>query len=177
MVRAQCPASLRKYGFCGILAIIYAAKLPMPSSVAKLKELLNEMKEVLCHPKGKWSKSQPKHTGEISITDTICLLHHYKTCEYRIARSRDDEGAPAFRKWIKSVSANTCYIVHLKTHGLFVEVGAVKSKWRIYDQSGVHTKQHTAFLERVGGYGRQSVVAVIEIKYTDANPPSSPLSS
>jgi len=57
MVRPQCTASLRKYGFCGILAIIYANKLPMPSSVAKLKELLNEMKEVLCHPKGKWSKS------------------------------------------------------------------------------------------------------------------------
>ena len=172
MVRPQCTASLRKYGFCGILAIIYAAKLPMPSSVAKLKELLNEMKEVLCHPKGKWSKSQPKYTSAISITNTIFLLHHFKTCEYLIVRSHDDEGALAFRKWIKLVSANTCYIVHLKSHALFVEVGLVKSKWRIYDQSGVHTKQHTAFLERIGRYGRQSVVAVIEIKYTDA--PSSP---
>ena len=172
MVRPQCTASLRKYGFCGILAVIYAAKLPMPSSIAKLMELLNEMKKVLCHPKGKWSKSKPKYTGAISITDTIFLLHHYKTCEYRIVRSRDDEGAPAFRKWIKSVSANTCYIVHLKSHALFVEVGSIKSKWRIYDQSGVHTKQDTAWLDRIGGYGRQSVVAVIEIKYTEA--PSSP---
>ena len=40
MVRAQCPASLRKYGFCGIFATVYAAKLPMPSSVAKLEALL-----------------------------------------------------------------------------------------------------------------------------------------
>ena len=153
MVRPQCTASLRKYGFCGILAVIYAAKLPMPSSIAKLTELLNEMKEVLFHPKCKWSKSQPKHTCAISIDNTICLLHHYKTCKYQIVRSRDDEGAPAFRKWIKLVYANTCYIVHLKSHALFVEVGSVKSKWRIYDQSGVHTKQHTAFLERIGGYG------------------------
>jgi len=177
MVRAQCPASLRKFGFCGVLAVIYAAKLNMPTSIAKLKELLDEMRQVLCHPKSKWSKSKPKNTGAISITDTIFLLHHYKACEFHVVRSRHDEGAPTFRNWIKTVCAKTCYIVHLRTHALFVEVGAVKSKWRIYDQSGAHTKQDSAFLERVGGYGRQSVVAVIEINYTDANPSLSPLSS
>ena len=86
-------------------------------------------------------------------------------------RTRDQGEAPSFRKWMKSVGAKTCYIVHLKTHALFVEVGAVKSKWRIYDQSGVQTKQDSNFLERIGGYGRQSVVAVIEITYTDAPVP------
>jgi len=165
MVRAQCPASLRKFGFCGILATIYAARLPMPSSVPKLKELLNDMKKILFLSKGKWSRSKPKHTGAISIIDTICLLHHYKTCQYKILRCRDDTGAPTLRSWIKKVQVNTCYIVHLRTHALFIEVGAVKSKWRIYDQSGVHTKKDISFLERIGGYGRQSVVAVVEITY------------
>ena len=165
MVRRQCLASLRKFGFCGVLATVYAAKLPMPSSIPKLKTLLCEIKGVLCHDKGKWSRAQPKNTGGISISHTLCLLHHYKACKYEVLRRRDDAGAPTLRAWIKTVRAHTCYIVHLKTHALFVEVGAVRSKWRIYNQSGVHTKQHTAFLKHVGGYGRQLVVAIVQITY------------
>jgi len=162
MVRAQCPASLRKFGFCCILATVYAAKLRMPSSMPKLKALLGKVKRVLQHNKGKWTRAQPKNTGTISITDMLCLLHHYKACEYTVLRRRHDSNAPTLRAWIKMVRAHTCYIVHLKTHALFVEVGAVRRKWRIYNQSWVHTKQDTAFLERVSGYGLQTVQAVVQ---------------
>jgi len=167
MVRAQCPASLRKYGFCGILATVYAAKLPVPSSIAKLEALLAEIKGVLCMKKSLWSRSKPKKTGAISISDTLCLLAHYKACDYEVLRRKTDPGAPTLRAWMKTVRPRTCYIVHVKSHALFVEVGAVRSKWRIYDQSGVHTKEHPAFLERVGGYGRKLVVAVVQITYAD----------
>jgi len=68
--------------------------------------------------KSTWKKAQPKHTFANSIRDTLCLLHHYKACEYEVMRSRDDGAAPTLRKWIKSVCANTCYIVHLKSHAL-----------------------------------------------------------
>ena len=77
MVRMQCPTSLRKYGFCGILATIYAAKLPMPTSIDKLEKLLREIKGVLSMGLSKWGKAAPKHKGAISFSDTIRLLNHY----------------------------------------------------------------------------------------------------
>jgi len=161
MVRAQCPASLRKFGFCGVLAVVYAARLPMPSSVAKMQTLLEDMKRVLCMKKGKWKSSQPKRTGNITLSDTLCLLRHYNVGPFEV--DVPEGTAPTLSKWLKSVSANTCYIVHVKKHALFVEVGAVRSKWRVYDQSGVRTKAHMAVLDRVGGYGRRNVVAVVKM--------------
>jgi len=164
MVRAQCPASLRKFGFCGVLAVVYAARLPMPSSVAKMQTLLEDMKQVLRMKKGKWKSSQPKRTGNITLTDTLCLLRHYEVTAFEVEVA--EGAARSLTKWLKSVSANTCYIVHVKKHAFFVEVGAVKSKWRLYDQGGVRTKAHLAALDRVGGYGRKNVVAAIKMPQT-----------
>jgi len=161
MVRAQCPASLRKFGFCGVLSVVYAARLPMPSSVAKMQTLLEDMKQVLRMKKGKWKSLQPKRTNNITLTDTLSLLRHYKVSSFEVEVS--EGAAPSLTKWLKSVSANTCYIVHVKKHALFVEVEAVRSKWRVYDQSGVRTKAHMAVLDRVGGYGRRNVVAVVKM--------------
>jgi len=172
MVRAQCPTSLRKFGFCGILALIYAARLPMPTSVSKLKMLLEDVKKILYMKKGKWNKASPKHTGAISITDTLCLLHHYKSCDFEVLRTKADEKALTLRKWVKCVEANTCYIVHLKTHAFFVEVLAVKSKWRIYDQGGVHTRKDFHLMEKVGGYGGQQIRAIVQVTYTNQKEPS-----
>jgi len=164
MVRAQCLASLRKFGFCSVLAVVYAARLPMPSSVAKMQTLLEDMKQVLRMKKGKWKSSQPKRTGNITLTDTLDLLRHYKVSSFDV--DVPEGAAPSLTKWLKSVSANTCYIVHVKKHALFVEVGAVRSKWRLYDQGGVRTKAHLAALDRVGGYGRKNVVAAIKMPQT-----------
>ena len=169
MVRMQCPTSLRKYGFCGILATIYAAKLPMPTSIDKLEKLLTEIKGVLSMGPSKWGKAAPKHKGAISFPDTIRLLNHYKTCDYELLRTAQDDGAPTLRKWIKSVSANTCYIIHVNRHALFVEVGAVKSKWRVYDQGGVHTKENSSFMDKKGGYGKKKLKAVIKITYSETS--------
>jgi hypothetical protein len=161
MVRAQCPVSLRKYGFCGLLATVYAARLPMPTSVASLQALLQEVKQILSLGKGKWQHTSPKHTGGISMPDTLTLLKHYKTCDYH---ATCHEAGPTLRKWLKGVEAKTCYIVHLKTHALFVEVGSVKSKWRAYDQGGVYTKDKTGAMER--RYGGNKVRGVVKIMYT-----------
>jgi len=169
MVRMQCPASLRKYGFCGILATIYAARLPMPTSIEKLETLLKEVKQVLSMCKSKWGKVAPKRKGAISFSDTIDLLNHYKTCQYELLSTGQENGTPTLKKWIKSVTANTCYIVHVKRHALFVEVGTVKSKWRVYDQSGVHTKDNPDFMQRKGGYGRKKLKAVVKITYSKAS--------
>jgi len=161
--------SLRKYGFCGILATIYAAKLPMSTSIDKLEVLFKEIKAVFSMCQSKWGKTAPKHTGVISFSDTIRLLDHYKTCEYELLRTAQDDGAPTLKKWIKSVTANTCYIIHVNRHALFVEVGAVKNKWRVYDQGGVHTKQNTSFMDKKGGYGKKKLKAVIKITYSEGS--------
>jgi len=167
MVRQQCPPSLRKYGFCGTLAMIYAARLPVPSSQDKLKAFLQEVKGILAMDKGKWDNNTPKHTGGISLPDTLKLLRHYNTCEFEVTKYPGCAGAPTMKKWLKTAGARSSYIVHTKTHAVFVEIGAVKSKWRIYDQGGVYTKTSGMFLEKKGGYGNRKVLAVVNITYRD----------
>ena len=93
-------------------------------------------------------------------------MDHYKTCEYEFLRTAQDDGVPTLKKWIKSVTANTCYIIHVNRHVLFVEVGAVKNKWRVYDQGGVHTKQNTSFMDKKGVYGKKKFKTVIKITYS-----------
>jgi len=49
---------------------------------------------------------------------------------------------------------------------MLVEIGSVKSKWRLYDQGGVHVKSGD-FLDKKGKYGRQKLSAVMNIVYRD----------
>lgn len=166
MVRQQCPVSLRKYGFCGLLATIYAARQPMPSSKEKLDVFLKEVKRILSLGKGKWGDGTVKRKGAISLYQTLDLLRHYDTCDFTTTRFIEPSAAPTFRQWIKTAPAKSSHIIHTKTHAMFIEIGAVKSKWRIYDQGGVHTKS-SSFLEKKGGYGRKKLAAVIKILYRD----------
>jgi len=167
MVRQQCPPSLRKYGFCGTLAMIYAARLPIPSSQDKLKAFLQEIKGILQMDKGKWDRCAPKSTGAISLQDTLRLLEHYNACDFEVAKYSGNAGEPTMKKWLKTASIRSSYIVHTTTHAVFVEIGAVKSKWRIYDQGGVYTKTSGMFLEKKGGYGNRKIKTVIKITYRD----------
>ena len=167
MVCQQCPPSLRKYGFCGTLAMIYAARLPIPSSQDKLKAFLQEIKGILEMGKGKWGRSDLKHTGGISLLDTLQLLQHYNTCDLEVTKYSRCAGEQTMKKWLKTADAKSSYIVHTKKHAVFVEIGAVKSKWRIYDQGGVYTKTSGMFLEKKGGYGNRKVLAVVNITYRD----------
>jgi len=167
MVRQQCPPSLRKYGFCGTLAMIYAARLPIPSSQDKLKAFLQEIKGILAMGKGKWDKTAPKTTGAISLEHTLQLLQHYNTCDFETTKYSGCAGEPTMKKWLKTAGAKSSYIVHTTTHAVFVEIGAVKSKWRIYDQGGVYTKTSGMFLEKKGGYGNRKIRAVVKITYRD----------
>jgi len=160
MVRAKCPAALRKYGFCGLLATVYAARLPMPSNLAGFRALLAEVKQVLSLGKDKWGKTLPKHTGAISLPQTVALMTHYRACEFHVTHHAQ---GPTLRKWLKDVLPRTCYIVHLRKHAIFVEVGAVRSKWRVYDQGGAYTKCDCAYLDKK--YGGSKVREVIVVTY------------
>lgn len=166
MVRAQCPTALRKFGFCGLLATLYAARQPIPSSKGGFDAYLKEVKRILSLGKGKWGDGTIKRRGAISLYQTQDLLRHYDTCDFETTRFLEPPQAPTLRQWLKKAPARSSYIVHTKTHAVFVEIGAVKSKWRIYDQGGVYTKSGD-FLDKKGGYGRQKLAAIVAIKYRD----------
>ena len=166
MVRPQCPTAIRKYGFCGLLATLYAARQPIPSSKAKFEACLKDVKRILSISKGKWREGTEKRKGAISLSQTLELLSHYNTCEYEVTRLKEAADAPTLRQWMKTAPARSCFIVHTKTHAMFVEINAVKSKYRIYDQGGAHVKGD-GFLDKTGGYGRQKLRAVIKIAYRD----------
>ena len=164
MVCAQCPSSISKFGFCGLLATLHAAKQPIPSSAKKFDAFLLEVKRILSLGRGKWGKDTRKSKGAISLSQTLELLAHYNTCAFEVARFGDGAGAPTLRQWLRTTPARAAYIVHTKKHAMFVEIGAVRAKWRLYDQGGAHTKQ-SGFLEKKGGYGRSKLVAVVTITY------------
>jgi len=154
MVRQQCPPSLRKYGFCGTLTMIYAALLPITSSQDKLKAFLQQIKGILEMGKRKWGRSAPKDTRGISLLDTLQLLQHYNTCDFEVTKYSRCAGEQTMKKWLKTAGAKSSYIVHTTTHAVFIEIGAVKSKWRIYNQGGVYTKTSGMFLKKKGTYTR-----------------------
>ena len=81
--------------------------------------------------KGKWDKSAPKTTGAISLEHTLQLLQHYNTSDFETTKYSGCAGEQTMKKWLKTAGAKSSYIVHTTTHAVFVEIGAVKSKWRI----------------------------------------------
>jgi len=141
MTRQKCPDSLRKYGFCAILAIIYAANLQMPQSQADLNILLIMVKEALQLSASTWTAKLAKKQGGLSYDNILKLLRHYH-CAFEIITPIVSESgrAPTLNKWLKSLPANSSYIVVVKKHALFVETKKSKRNWRVFDQSSIKDK-------------------------------------
>jgi len=154
MTRQKCTASLKKYGFCAVLAIIYAANLIMPSSRAALEILLCEIKSVIGLSSGAWKSTKPGKIGGLSFFNIIKILNNYGCNIAIVDLFVNKKGkTPTLNKWLKKIAANACYIVIVQKHVLFVETKRIKSKWKMYDQSGVHTKQNMKKWPKKGGTG------------------------
>jgi hypothetical protein len=161
---AKCPKALSKYGFCGLLAVIYAAKLEMPANLTQLQAFFGEVKRICAMDSSKWRNALPKKQGGISFAHTVCLLQHYKGCEFEEVHTPVDAPKTNLSTWLKrSVLANSCYIVHVGKHAFFVDVGKSKGKWRIYDQRGPRSKKDLKTMSTKGGYGRKLVTRVLKI--------------
>jgi len=170
-----CPKSFGKFGFCGLLAVIYAAKLPMPANLTQLRAFFAHVKAVLSMKMSTWEAAKPRNQGGISFEHTLCLLRHYNRCGFEevlpedcMAGSTQDTHKKRNRanlaRWLMcGLVPKTRYIVHVSGHAFFVAVGAVPSRWRIYDQRGVHRKADIAMLTKQGGYGRKLLQRVIRI--------------
>ena len=161
---AKCPKSLQKYGFCGLLAVIYAAKLGMPANQAQLRALFNKVKRICALPPGKWINAVPKRQGGISFEHTICLLEHFKTCNFREIHL-DTNSKITLATWLRTqTTARTSYIVHVGSHAFYVHVASSVRKWTLYDQRGPQNKCDLADLTKKGGHGRKLVRRVLQIE-------------
>lgn len=161
---AKCPKALSKYGFCGLLAVIYAAKLDMPANLSQLQAFFGEVKRICAMRADKWRNALPKKQGGISFEHTLSLLQHYKGCGFEEVHTPLDTCKPNLSMWLRrSVLANSCYIVHVGKHAFFVDVGRSKGRWRIYDQRGARSKKDLKSMCQKGQYGRKLVTRVLKI--------------
>jgi hypothetical protein len=160
---AKCPKSLQKFGFCGLLAVIYAAKLGMPANQAQLRALFKEVKRICAMQPGKWKNAMPKRQGGISFEHTLCLLRHYNNCKFHEVH-RATVGKMTLATWLRTQTApRTSYIVHLGTHAFYVHVASNTRKWTLYDQRGPQNRTDLASLTTKGGHGRKIVHRVLQI--------------
>jgi len=160
----KCPKSLQKFGFCGLLAVIYAAKLDMPANQAQLRVLFNKVKRICAMQPGKWKNAVPKRQGGISFEHTMCLLKHYNTCNFHEVRP-PTVGKITLATWLRTQTApRTSYIVHVGTHAFYVHVASSIRKWTLYDQRGPQNRSDLAVLTKKGGHGRKLVRRVLQIE-------------
>jgi hypothetical protein len=161
----KCPTSLKKFGFCGLLAVIYATKMTMPANIAQLCALFEEVKRICGMHPGTWTNALPLRQGRISFRQTLCLLRHYDTCNFHEVRpSGKVTTRMTFSTWLRTqIAPRTCYIVHIHRHAFFVHVTSNKRKWTIFDQHGLRRKHDLPELMKKGGYGRRLVRGVIQI--------------
>ena len=160
----KCPTSLKKYGFCGLLAVIYAAKIIMPVNRSQLQAFFAQVQRICSINPRKWEKLPLNKQGAISFQHTITLLQHYDACVFREVRPDPVKCKIQLGTWIRThIAPRTSYIVHVKSHAFFLHVGSSKRKWTIYDQSGAKSRNDLSTLMKPGGYGRKMIARVLEI--------------
>jgi len=141
----KCPQCLKHYGFCGILAIIYAARLVMPKSQKQLALFFEIIKGILVMPINKWVLSRKENRGAINSDHILTILKALK-CRHKVVRFKRSGKSFCLRKWIKQKSIhrkNSFYIVNVTGHHVFVHFHTGCEKWQIYDQSGICDKYAT----------------------------------
>lgn len=164
----KCPRTLRKYGWCGVLALVYACGLPMPSSESGFDDLLRDMQRIIGKNKPTWKKTvnqkRNKNRGGINLTETLLVLQHYSTkCNHSISRIKADGVNINVKAWLKRIPAQGRYIVHTGRHAVFLDVPSVRGRWKLYDQSGVKRKKDMVTMKGKGGLLLQKVHAVFTI--------------
>ena len=87
-MRRKCPDVLRKYGWCGVLALHYALNLSMPNSEAEFTARLFALRTIIGAKLPRWKPStKPSRRGGITTTHTETVLSHYRdTCTYTLDR-------------------------------------------------------------------------------------------
>ena len=163
-MRRKCPDVLRKYGWCGVLALHYALNLSMPKSEAEFTARLFALRTIISAKLPRWKPStKPSRRGGITTTHTETVLSHYK-CAHTL--DRFVERRMTVNAWLKSNATKTPYgqyIVHTAKHVVFVDVPRHVTKWVLYDQGGPQTRALLPLMNAKGKVGRQQIKAVFHI--------------
>ena len=167
-MRRKCPVVLRKYGWCGVLAVLYATNLPMPQTELAFNKCLATFKKIISGRLPRWDCSNAAgKRGGITTTQTVTVLAHFhKCCGYSLDRLKERGVCTNVNNWLKRVAKKnprTMYIVHTGKHCVFVDVPRCASKWVLYDQGGPKTHSQLPLLNAKGKVGRQRVYAVFTI--------------
>jgi len=169
----KCPNVLRKYGWCGILALVYAIRLNMPTTEQSFDQLLEKFQTILGKRKATWGRNKDarrnKSRGGISSSETQCVLqHHNASCAHTFIPVKAAGIKMNVNQWLKGSSipglqVNTQYIVHTGKHAIFVDVPAKRSRWCLYDQGGPKTKADASQMKKRGGVLLQKVHSVFVV--------------
>ena len=159
-----CPPTVRKYGWCGVLALVYALGLLMPHTEAAFDELLLSMQRILGKTKAAWRRSTNRERntkrGGISLNETKLVLEHYRSrCGYAVEYGHKTN----VNAWLKTRPTTGKYIVHTGKHAIFVHVPVVRGRWKIYDQSGARQRKDLAQMKGRGGLLLQKVHAIVTV--------------
>jgi hypothetical protein len=146
----KCPVCLQDFGWCGVLAVVYAARLPMPRSQKQLAYLFENVKVALEMPRRMWISCQKKNRGSINFDHILKLLKYYQ-CSYKVVRFKRAGILINLRKWIeytKKTKTPSSYIVNVTGHAVFVRFAGNSKTWEIYDQNGICKKTSQVWLQR-----------------------------
>jgi len=138
----------------------------MPRTEKCFDGLLTRLEHILGKSKPSWrpNKCKKRHLnrGGIGLTDTVSVLEHFR-CEHTVERVKCIGVKMNVKAWLKKVPANSKFIVHTGRHAFFIDVPAVRGRWKLYDQSGKTCKQDTKNMKGRGGLMLQKVHAVFTI--------------
>jgi len=163
MTRRKCTKSLKKYGFCAILAIVYAAKLSMPTSKAAFHKLLATVKSIIRAPDTEWDNEHPSNVGMLSVRNILMVLKHYKSLVVMRNVCQKNGTPQTFLTWLMRMQLRSKYIVIVGHHAMFVESKDGLHAWKVYDQCGIQTSHNMRELTKTGGYAAQHVRFLIRI--------------
>jgi len=163
MTRRKCTQSLRKFGFCAILAVVYAVRLPMPASKNAFYRLLLDINSIIGKPGNQWAGSATKHIGMLSVRNMLRVLLHYHCSVVVHEFSGSSNTIPTLDCWLAGVSSHKNYIFIVKDHAMFVETKAIPGVWKLYDQHGIQTNQQVRTQREKNGYGVCEIQYVVEL--------------
>jgi len=172
-----CPSKLSKYGFCGVLALLYACRLPIPCTYKQFDASLSGIAGIVGGSKWrKWQRyraaKKDGKIGGLTVSETLLVLAHYSArCSYTIEKFSGGGPRMTVSMWLRNrASPDSTYIIHTGKHAIYTVVGKKKGHWQMYDQSGKKTAKDRTALKCRGGLFRKIVRNIITIAPPDASP-------
>jgi len=163
MTRRKCTKSLRKFGFCAILAVVYAVRLPMPASKNAFYRLLMDISSIIGKPSSQWAGCASKNIGTLSVGNMLRVLLHYHCSVVLHEFSGNSNDIPTLDTWLAGISSYKRYIFIVNDHAMFVETKAIPGIWKLYDQHGIQTNQQMHAQREKNGYGICVMQCVVEL--------------